>query len=626
MIIVAHPDDETIGAGGLLARSIDAHVVMVTDGAPADSRYWGGAASEEEYAAIRRSELLAALGEAGIGADRLHLIGLADREVVRHIPALVDRLDELLDRIEPDIVLTMPYEGSHVDHDATALAVHAALARRACLHPHEIALYSEDASGIVPHSFLPADTPMLTVHLTPPLSRRKAAMLARYASQQQYRDYFQTDVERYRCAPAYDFRWPPAQGPLLYERGDEEAAAGWRTHADAALDQLRPPRAEQAPSSLTTGTALPPHPDALVSVIVRTTGRATLDDALRSLACQTHPSLEVVLVDVAGQHAGKERQLRPGATVRVVQGIGLGRAAALNAGLAAATGRYLAFLDDDDWYHPEHLSALVAALQAAPDAQMAYASVEAVECLDNAAPCRRWVFDTPYDPVTLLCENYIPLNAFAVERALLADEQWTFDESLGIYEDWDFLIWLSRRTRFEPVRTIGAVYRWPPGSGVNDPTVTGGAQARIYAKWRNSLTAEEYVGVLRRAIRQTEVNDRTARDLRTLQQHLEGQDEELRRARSVIETQENQLSELRAHLTTLDSEILQLRAHATAESKDIVRLRAHVADVEGRLAAAQSEVNRITGSWSWRVTRPARALRSLVRGAMGTPDLHGRRE
>ena len=59
LIIVAHPDDESIGAGARLRKLGDAWVVDVTDGAPRDvecaRRH--GYDTPEEYAAARRTEL-----------------------------------------------------------------------------------------------------------------------------------------------------------------------------------------------------------------------------------------------------------------------------------------------------------------------------------------------------------------------------------------------------------------------------------------------------------------------------------------------------------------------------------------------------------------------------------------
>src|SRR5438067_13833693 len=39
-VLAAHPDDETIGASALLARSSSAAIIYLTDGAPRDSKLW----------------------------------------------------------------------------------------------------------------------------------------------------------------------------------------------------------------------------------------------------------------------------------------------------------------------------------------------------------------------------------------------------------------------------------------------------------------------------------------------------------------------------------------------------------------------------------------------------------
>ena len=62
-------------------------------------------------------------------------------------------------------------------------------------------------------------------------------MLQEYKSQEQYREYFATDVERYRCAPQYDFQRPPdAVLPPLYERHAPAAGERWREQARVAIN------------------------------------------------------------------------------------------------------------------------------------------------------------------------------------------------------------------------------------------------------------------------------------------------------------------------------------------------------------------------------------------------------
>ena len=215
---------------------------------------------------------------------------------------------------------------------------------------------------------------------------------------------------------------------------------------------------------------------------------------------------------------------------------------AANAGLHAATGEYVGFLDDDDWFHPEHIENLVGGLRGS-DARAAYGGVEAIEWLEDASPTRQWVYESPYDPIALICQNYIPLNALLIQRELIADGC-EFDETFTIYEDWDFLIQLSRRTPFQQVAGIGAVYRWPPGSGVNDPSRTQAMQERIFTKWHPRLSADEHLAIMRRAIVQTELEDSRQSQLNALRQHLKAQDEELAILRPSVQAQDRQLERI----------------------------------------------------------------------------------
>lgn len=107
---------------------------------------------------------------------------------------------------------------------------------------------------------------------------------------------------------------------------------------------------------------------ALVSVVMPAfNAAATLRRSMRSVLEQTHPEVELVVVDDASSDATARIIQEVAASDRRVVALRLDRnqgvAAARNAGLARASGRYLAFLDSDDWWHPLKLQVQLAWMQ-----------------------------------------------------------------------------------------------------------------------------------------------------------------------------------------------------------------------------------------------------------------------
>lgn len=250
LVVAAHPDDEVIGAGALLSRVSQPSVLHVTDGAPQQRRFWppevtGG---REDYARVRRAEVVAALELAGVRPPQIRTLGIGDQEASFLLGAVARRLAAVLAEARVDLVLTHPYEGGHPDHDATAFAVHAAIAlsrKRGLAMPAlaEMTSYHGRDGERIAGEFLPADTPIVTRILTPEERALKTEMLARFTTQQAVLSGLRVDFERYRPAPRYDFTRPPHEGPLYYETQDAAARAplggrGWRRLAGAALRDL----------------------------------------------------------------------------------------------------------------------------------------------------------------------------------------------------------------------------------------------------------------------------------------------------------------------------------------------------------------------------------------------------
>jgi LmbE family N-acetylglucosaminyl deacetylase len=219
-VVVAHPDDETIGCGALLSRLPGALLVHVTDGAPrdfVDARRLGFA-SVEAYAAARRRELEAALAAGRIEAERVNL-DIADKEAVRHLVPLVRRLAELIESRGVRLVLTHAFEGGHPDHDACAFAVHHAARIAGSVASVEMPFYRLGPDGPVNQSFAPApDRPVVELRLTAAERARKAAMMGCFRSQRGVLASFSIDCERFRQADGEPrFERSPTGGRVLYE-------------------------------------------------------------------------------------------------------------------------------------------------------------------------------------------------------------------------------------------------------------------------------------------------------------------------------------------------------------------------------------------------------------------------
>ena len=229
LFVVAHSDDEVIGAGGsLLSRFEHCQVVHVTDGAPANmlAAQHAGFKTRYEYAHARREEAASALSLAGICESQIIELGVTDQQLSYQMPSVARRLSKLLSQIEPDVVITQPYEGGHPDHDATAFAVH--LARR-LLHDDkttapeifEMTSYHRRDERVVYSEFLPRTTSVpVTFALEQHEKSLKQKMFECFHTQREVLCWFPIEVERFRKAPPYNFTRPPHAGKLHYDYFD----------------------------------------------------------------------------------------------------------------------------------------------------------------------------------------------------------------------------------------------------------------------------------------------------------------------------------------------------------------------------------------------------------------------
>lgn len=217
-----------------------------------------------------------------------------------------------------------------------------------------------------------------------------------------------------------------------------------------------------------------------VTVVLATHNRqALLAEAVRSVSQQDWPSWECIVVDDGSEPPVSLPVADPRVEVirRPESG---GPAAARNTGLRAATGRYVAFLDDDDVMPPWRIRVGVESLRANPERnchvgtliRMRTPDLHSVPTNGEQVSERQLRTGTP------------SIEMLLVERHLVVE----FDEALRVSEDVDW--WLRMRSSVVPVMTddVVAVVRIHDTSrtGVS-PEVRFRARLRTYQKNRHRL-------------------------------------------------------------------------------------------------------------------------------------------
>jgi len=231
----------------------------------------------------------------------------------------------------------------------------------------------------------------------------------------------------------------------------------------------------------------------LVSLLIRSIDRNTLTETLASVAKQTYPNIEVLVVAAVPGHLPLDGADGLGRVRLVTTELALHRSAAANKALDLAQGVYALFLDDDDWIGPDHISTLVKSLQESPDMAVAYSRTQVVEAGKAASDCA--VMGLPFDELRLLAGNWMPLHSVLFSLRL-RELGCRFDEQLDLYEDWDFWLQAAQHTPFLYVPVVSAFYRIHDSSGVHGQAMFQGAAAqKIYKKWRH-LWTEAQMSVL----------------------------------------------------------------------------------------------------------------------------------
>ena len=190
-----------------------------------------------------------------------------------------------------------------------------------------------------------------------------------------------------------------------------------------------------------------------VSVVIPAYNRAdSLADAITSVSAQTFRDLEIIVVDdgsTDGTRTVVER-LTDDRIRYVRHDVNKGANAARNTGTGEARGRYVAFQDSDDYWHPEKLQKQVDACEASAAKACFCAFNRHVGAASTRIPKQSYAIPPGSNDLQRQVSrgSFISCQTLMVDRELLLSLG-GFDESLTRLQDWELCIRLSQSTAFD---------------------------------------------------------------------------------------------------------------------------------------------------------------------------------
>jgi LmbE family N-acetylglucosaminyl deacetylase len=211
LLIVAHPDDESLGAGILLQRNPNVHVVFCTSGAPNRLSIWRRFGSPWHYARIREREARTALRIAG--NEQCTFLRFRDGKLYSALPRLNRRLAGIVKRWKAELIVTHAFEGGHQDHDVCSFLC-ARLSQNFDVPVQEMPLYRPNpaAGGLVYQTFATDMGEVECLQPTPAELETKQKMVAAHKSQDAVTSEFNMSREVFRAQISHNYLQPATEG------------------------------------------------------------------------------------------------------------------------------------------------------------------------------------------------------------------------------------------------------------------------------------------------------------------------------------------------------------------------------------------------------------------------------
>lgn len=229
------------------------------------------------------------------------------------------------------------------------------------------------------------------------------------------------------------------------------------------------------------------EPLPLVSCIIPTKDRPDLVvRAVESALGQTHPRMEVIVVDDSTEGAAYRALAGYGQRIHYIQNeTSRGAPFSRNVGMTKANGDVIAFLDDDDTWMPTKTETQLKLLEQSPLVGCFYMRRRG----NRSRPIR---LPEVIRYREMLHYNYLGSCSFAmVDRRALCD--CAFDEGLASGQDWDMWIQIMNRNSLDQVRVVPnflVEYNDGTHARISDPGLSMRRNLAILDKYKAEHDAE----------------------------------------------------------------------------------------------------------------------------------------
>jgi glycosyltransferase involved in cell wall biosynthesis/SAM-dependent methyltransferase len=240
---------------------------------------------------------------------------------------------------------------------------------------------------------------------------------------------------------------------------DHDLARRARDHEGMALEALGrvaagtadPPAAQAQPAKPSTaatpvGAARTRSPHGVSIIIPLFNGARYLREAVESVAVQTMVPDELIIVDDGSTDEGHTAvdEIDVPFPIRVIRQSRAGQSMARNRGVAASSGGFIAFLDQDDTWHPEHLAALTAPLVDDPMVGWAFSDFDEIDdegrTVIRAFLAEHGIAHPRTSLASCIAEDLMVIPSASVLRRSMFETLGGFDALLQGFEDDDLYV------------------------------------------------------------------------------------------------------------------------------------------------------------------------------------------